>query len=214
MNDVGKEVRRLREERGLTGAQLAARAGMAPSAISQIETGKRIPLSTSIVKIAEALELEVSELYPKKAQAPLPLFDPAEGQRHGAERSFVEAMAALQAACRGYERLGAELVKQGRAALEAWDEKLPPGEKEAGSADLVEGLFEWTWQLGQSMTAYKVVAEVFFPRGSELEDIVRRMEEVYAATLEKLYRIGDKVKTDVAFREIVERMEKVDLDVR
>lgn len=61
---VGKEVRRLREELGLTGAQLAVRAGMAPSTVSQIETGKRSPSSISVVKLADALNVEVGALFP------------------------------------------------------------------------------------------------------------------------------------------------------
>ncbi len=71
---IGKRVRHRREELGLTGAQLAARAGMAPSAVSQIETGKRTPSSTSVVKLASALNMEVASLFPKE-QAPLPEFD-------------------------------------------------------------------------------------------------------------------------------------------
>jgi transcriptional regulator with XRE-family HTH domain len=70
---IGKEVRRRREELGLTGAQLAARAGMAPSAVSQIETGKRTPSSASVAKLAEGLGVEAGALFPKKAQSPLPL---------------------------------------------------------------------------------------------------------------------------------------------
>lgn len=68
---IGEEVRRRRKELGLTGAQLAVRAGMAPSAVSQIETGKRTPSSTSVVKLASALNVEVSSLYPKAPQTPL-----------------------------------------------------------------------------------------------------------------------------------------------
>jgi transcriptional regulator with XRE-family HTH domain len=68
---IGEEIRRRREEQKLTGFQLALKAGMAPSAVSQIETGKRTPSSTSVFKLAEALGVEVGELYPK-AQAPLP----------------------------------------------------------------------------------------------------------------------------------------------
>jgi transcriptional regulator with XRE-family HTH domain len=73
---IGEEVRRRREALGLTGAQLAARAGLAPSAVSQIETGKRSPTSMSVMKLAAALGIEAGELYPKKAQAPLPLEQP------------------------------------------------------------------------------------------------------------------------------------------
>ena len=72
---IGDEVRRRREGLGLTGAQLAARAGMAPSAVSQIETGKRIPSSASVIKLAEALGVEVGDLYPKNLAPPLPLED-------------------------------------------------------------------------------------------------------------------------------------------
>jgi len=67
---IGTEIRRRREEMGLTGAQLAARAGMAPSAVSQIETGKRSPSSSSVMKLAQALGVEAGELFPK-AQMPL-----------------------------------------------------------------------------------------------------------------------------------------------
>lgn len=69
---IGEEIRKYREELGLTGSQLAARAGMAPSAVSQIETGKRTPNSASVIKLAEALGVEVGALFPK-GQPPLPL---------------------------------------------------------------------------------------------------------------------------------------------
>ena len=62
---IGDEVRRRRKGLGLTGAQLAARAGMAPSAVSQIETGKRIPSTASVIKLADALGAEVGDLLPK-----------------------------------------------------------------------------------------------------------------------------------------------------
>ncbi len=89
---IGQEVRRRREELGLTGAQLAARAGMAPSAVSQIETGKRTPSSASVIKLAEALGVEVGSLFPK-AQAPLPLEQeaaPRGGLSFGEVQAFLE----------------------------------------------------------------------------------------------------------------------------
>lgn len=102
---IGDEVRRRREELGLTGAQLATRAGMAPSAVSQIETGKRTPSSTSVLKLAAALGVEVGDLYPK-GQAPLPLeyerlIDRAEvqewlrGQGHMTEEEFLSSIPTL-----------------------------------------------------------------------------------------------------------------------
>lgn len=62
---IGEEIRRRRKEQGLTIEQLAAKSGMAFSAISQIETGKRAPHSTSVVKLAAALGCEAGDLYPK-----------------------------------------------------------------------------------------------------------------------------------------------------
>lgn len=68
---IGEEVKSRRQALGLTGAQLAARADMAPSAVSQIETGKRTPSSTSVAKLAEALGVGPGELFPPKAQGAL-----------------------------------------------------------------------------------------------------------------------------------------------
>jgi transcriptional regulator with XRE-family HTH domain len=70
MGEVGKEVRRLREERGWGQAKLAVEAGTAVSAISQIETGRRNPNSATLIKLARALEVEVRDLFPL-AQPPL-----------------------------------------------------------------------------------------------------------------------------------------------
>jgi|SRR5215203_812248 len=76
MTNVGEQIRRRREDKGWTGLQLAVKAGMAPSAVSQIETGKRNPNSASLVKLASALGVDVGDLYPK-AQATLPLEEEA-----------------------------------------------------------------------------------------------------------------------------------------
>jgi transcriptional regulator with XRE-family HTH domain len=76
MSDVGREIRRRRQAMGLSGAQLAVRAGVAPSAVSQIETGKRNANSMTLVKLAEGLGVSVGELYPLAPQAPLPFEEP------------------------------------------------------------------------------------------------------------------------------------------
>jgi transcriptional regulator with XRE-family HTH domain len=72
--DVGREIRRLREARGWSQAKLAAGADMGVSGISQIETGARNPSAVTLSKIAEALNVGVSDLFPK-GQVPLPLYD-------------------------------------------------------------------------------------------------------------------------------------------
>jgi transcriptional regulator with XRE-family HTH domain len=72
--DVGREIRRIREGKGWSQTKLAAAADMGVSGISQIETGARNPSAVTLWKIAEALGVEVGDLYPK-AQASLPLED-------------------------------------------------------------------------------------------------------------------------------------------
>jgi transcriptional regulator with XRE-family HTH domain len=69
--DVGREIRRLREARDWSQAKLAGDTGMGVSGISQIETGARNPSAVTLWKIAEALGVEVGDLFPK-AQNPLP----------------------------------------------------------------------------------------------------------------------------------------------
>jgi transcriptional regulator with XRE-family HTH domain len=84
MNQVGPTIRELRELKGMNQLELAYLAGMAPSAISQIETGKRNPSSVTLFKLARALDVEVSDLFPKW-QAPL-LVDESEEESPPPER--------------------------------------------------------------------------------------------------------------------------------
>jgi transcriptional regulator with XRE-family HTH domain len=64
--DIGREIRRLREEKGWSQAKLAGAADMGTSGISQIETGARNPSAVTLSKIAEALGVEVGDLFPKE----------------------------------------------------------------------------------------------------------------------------------------------------
>jgi transcriptional regulator with XRE-family HTH domain len=74
MSEVGTQIRRLRKAKHWTVAQLAVYADMSPSAVSQIETGRRSPTAASMAKLAGALEVEVRDLFPL-GQTPLPDFD-------------------------------------------------------------------------------------------------------------------------------------------
>jgi transcriptional regulator with XRE-family HTH domain len=91
VSGVGQEVKRLREARGWIQAKLAVEAGMAPSAVNQIENGKRRPSANSLEKLAEALEVEVVDLFPK-GQASLPDF--GDERRHSLQSwtSFVQRL--------------------------------------------------------------------------------------------------------------------------
>jgi transcriptional regulator with XRE-family HTH domain len=81
-------LRRLRTERGLSQAKLAARAELDPSTVNQIERGAREASPATLRKLADALNVSIADLLEDpspKAQAPLPLDDaPSLKQLHDA----------------------------------------------------------------------------------------------------------------------------------
>jgi transcriptional regulator with XRE-family HTH domain len=87
-----QEVRRLREQKEWTQAELAYHAGLAPSVISEIETGKRDPGAGTLKKLASALNVAVPELFgrndPLKAEPPLPFDDVVEERGRGLSEAF------------------------------------------------------------------------------------------------------------------------------
>ena len=135
--DVGKEIRRLREARGWSQAKLAGTSGMGTSGISQIETGARNPSAATLSKIADALGVEVRDLFPL-GQAPLPNFEVErrEDRRATAARDAIEV---LRRITNLYESLNAirDTVDEYR---EVWEKRLADGDfdkaaiEEAGRA--------------------------------------------------------------------------------
>jgi len=73
-----EELKRLRKARGLSQAKLAALADLDPSTVSQIETGTRRANTRTLERLAEALGVEVRDLFPLE-QVPLPDFDHRDG---------------------------------------------------------------------------------------------------------------------------------------
>ncbi|WBH15817.1 helix-turn-helix domain-containing protein [Sphingomonas radiodurans] len=68
-NNVGTEICRLREVRGWTKAELAARSGLLRETISRIETGKRPPRADTLLRLARILladqdDVELSDIVP------------------------------------------------------------------------------------------------------------------------------------------------------
>ena len=61
------KIRELRERIGMTGAELARRAGVSPPAVTQWENGSRTPATDKLPVIAAVLGCEVSELYEEDA---------------------------------------------------------------------------------------------------------------------------------------------------
>jgi transcriptional regulator with XRE-family HTH domain len=65
MSDVGQEIRRLREAKDWSQPKLAVEAGVAVSGVSQIENGRRNPNSSTLTKLARALDVDIADLFPK-----------------------------------------------------------------------------------------------------------------------------------------------------
>jgi transcriptional regulator with XRE-family HTH domain len=101
--DIGSEIRRAREARGWSQAKLAAGADMGVSGISQIETGARNPSVVTLSKIADALGIEVVDLFPKP-QMPQPRLEDA-----ALSEALQEALAVL---FQGLARRGQGIVEQ------------------------------------------------------------------------------------------------------
>ncbi len=92
---VGREVKRLRDEHGWSRTKLAAEADMSASGVSMIENGQRNLTTTTLAKLAEALGVEVADLFPK-SQTPLFTQPPSKeeaGEREGPiPNSLAEAL--------------------------------------------------------------------------------------------------------------------------
>jgi transcriptional regulator with XRE-family HTH domain len=73
-----ESIKKLREQKGMRLAKLAVLADMDPATLWRYETGKRSPSVERLEKLAEVLEVEVIDFFPK-AQAPLPLEEEVAG---------------------------------------------------------------------------------------------------------------------------------------
>lgn len=61
---VGDNIRKLRQERGLTQDELSHKCGFYRTYINLLETAKRTPSSYTLFKVAKGLEVEVDDIYP------------------------------------------------------------------------------------------------------------------------------------------------------
>ena len=62
LRDLPRNLKELRDLRGLTQAELAQRADMAAASVSHFETGQRLPSLDSLVRLADALEVSTDTL--------------------------------------------------------------------------------------------------------------------------------------------------------
>ena len=68
--DVGRRLRALRAERGLSLSELARRAGLGKGTLSELETGRRNPTLDTLFAVTSALRLPLSAALPAGADAP------------------------------------------------------------------------------------------------------------------------------------------------
>src|SRR5215218_2469263 len=93
--NIGKRIRDLREERGLTQREVARRAGLTPSGVGFIEHGQtRKPSAETVVAIARALGVPVKELL-EEPVAPLDEAPQESGQSETSTRTVEEFEQAL-----------------------------------------------------------------------------------------------------------------------
>ena len=60
---VGEKIRLARVSKGITQENLAQRSGLSRNTIVNYETGKRIPRTDDLVKIAKVIDVDVSEFF-------------------------------------------------------------------------------------------------------------------------------------------------------
>lgn len=63
LNNLGKQLARMRKLKGVTQEELAARSGLHSTAIAFIETGTRRPLVSTVYRLAKGLGVDPIELY-------------------------------------------------------------------------------------------------------------------------------------------------------
>ena len=59
---MAKRIQKLRDERGWSQVQLAAKAGISREYLARLETGRQDPRVSVLLKIARALKVKVSDL--------------------------------------------------------------------------------------------------------------------------------------------------------
>jgi transcriptional regulator with XRE-family HTH domain len=61
--NVGKQIQKLRESKGLSQQDLAAKCNFEKSNMSRLETGRVNPTLSTLEKVAKALDVSIAELF-------------------------------------------------------------------------------------------------------------------------------------------------------
>ena len=94
MHNLGQRLRALRNERGLTLAQLGQQVGLSASYLSQIERSVTMPSLSRLATIARVLDVEVGHFFEDDASSPC-VVEYNQGKRlRGAADAIVELLSA------------------------------------------------------------------------------------------------------------------------
>jgi transcriptional regulator with XRE-family HTH domain len=63
---ISQNLSQVRTARGLSQSDLAKSAGLMPSAIAHFESGRRLPSCENLLKLSNALEVSIDELFGKR----------------------------------------------------------------------------------------------------------------------------------------------------
>jgi transcriptional regulator with XRE-family HTH domain len=91
-------LRKFRELRGLTQAQMGSRSGIAPASVSHFETGQRTPTLETLVKLADALNVTVDSLLGRAPIESSARLDPVFLQASRADAHTLDTVRRLAAA--------------------------------------------------------------------------------------------------------------------
>jgi transcriptional regulator with XRE-family HTH domain len=115
------ELRRIRNERGLSQQRLAGLAGVDKVTIVHIEGGKVSPKVETLEKLATALEVEIADFFPK-VQAPLPFEVHTSGAELKGEGTLDVGQGLVLIGRQGLARLLGRTERGEMSAREAMDE--------------------------------------------------------------------------------------------
>ena len=177
---VGRQVKRLREAKGWSQTKLAVEAGMSVSGISMIENSHRNLSTATLAKLAQALGVEVRDLFPLE-QTPLP--DVEWAAEFDAWAWTRDEYKRLRASIANFAKLGP--VERHHTFTDTW-ELFQPLREVYDPADT-----ELAWEAGllldalyQSLLRMLSVYELEQERGAASADVVDINE--YRARLERL----------------------------
>jgi transcriptional regulator with XRE-family HTH domain len=192
-----EELKRLRTSKGWSQQKLADESGVDRATINQVEGGRRSPTIATLENLAQAMDVEVADFFPK-AQSPLPLPD-FTVQRQGADEGQEDNAPLYNA----YEALGRALALAWKDALREWNEKYPPKGETPSVFDFGR-LLEWVIELAHIVRIYRIVAtESGYAQREEYEDTLRLMEDARRGAAEKFKELFEPLKTDSEFRKII-----------